>query len=324
MKPADILAAVTDPGYRLVDLGDRRVLIVEGREHPTHYSERVIRMLIERTGVKRAPLYFPFKETRGRHFLGPLFAYLRRRGLGGLSVLEVGCSFGHITEYLAELPEVAELRTFDTDPAFVAITRAKVEELGLAKVREVMRFSNDETRRLPYPDARFDLVLAVGVVEHLPARDRRVQVDEYYRVLAPGGHIAVLDTPNRLFPLETHSVGLPLVQWLPSRWAYRYARLGRPGRFRDVSYEEFTADGTGWLNASLSDCLPSTGWEGIEDVTEDAGYGWRFFSETARSRTRRTLLPAFAAACALLRAAGQPPSLCLPYLNLLFRKVRRP
>jgi SAM-dependent methyltransferase len=321
VKPADILLAVTDPGYRLVDLGDRRVLIVEGREHPTHYSERVIRMLIERKGLERAPLYFPFKETRGRHFLGPLFKYLRRRGLGGLSVLEVGCSFGHITEYLAEQAEVAELRTFDTDPAFVAITRAKVEEMGLHKVREVAQFTNDETRRLPYADDRFDLVVASGVIEHLPARNRRAQVDEYYRVLAARGYILIVDTPNRLFPLETHSIGLPLVQWLPPRLAYGYARVCRPRKFRDVTFEGFVQDGTGWLNATLRECLPSSEWTGLEDLTEEAGYGWRFFRETARSRTRRTLLPAFAMACALLHAAGQPPSLALPYLNLLFRKL---
>ena len=94
------------------------------------------------------------------------------------------------------------------------------------------------------------------MIEHLPERFRRAQVDEYYRVLAPGGHIAVLDTPNRAFPLETHSVGLPLVQWLPprSRIATRASR--GPARFRDVTYDEFTADGTGWRNASLGDCLP--------------------------------------------------------------------
>src|SRR5207244_1847410 len=99
------------------------------------------------------------------------------------------------------------------------------------------------------------------------------QVDEYYRVLAPGGHLAILDTPNRFFPVETHSVGLPFVQWLPSPLAYRYARLARPARFRDVSFAEFVADGTGWRNASIGDCLPSGGWAGLEDVTEAAGYG---------------------------------------------------
>ena len=314
---------MTEPGYRLVDLGDCRVLTVNGREYSTRYSERVIRMLIERKGIGRTPPYLTYKETRGSHFLGPLFRYLRARGAKNLSILEVGCSFGHITEYLAEQSEVASIHTFDTDPAFVAITRAKVEELGLHPVREVAHLSNDATRRLPYADGVFDLVLALGVVEHLPARNRLAQVDEYYRVLAPGGHIAILDTPNRWFPLETHSVGLPFVQWLPPRWGYAYARTLRPRRFGAVTYAGFTADGTGWRNASLRDCLPSTGREGLRDVTEEAGYGWRFFRETARSRTRKTLLPAFAVAVACLWAAGLPPSLCLPYLNLLFRKDPR-
>jgi hypothetical protein len=103
--------------------------------------------------------------------------------------------------------------------------------------------------------------------------------------------------------------------------AYRYARVCRPGRFRDVTFEGFTQDGTGWRNATLGDCLPSTGWAGLQDLTEQAGYGWSFFRDTARSRTRRTLLPFFAASCGLLRAVGRPPSLCLPYLNLLFQKL---
>ena len=311
---------MSEPAYELVDLGDRRVLTVDGRAYETRYSERIVRLLVERKGARRAPLYFPFKEERARHFLDPLLRYVRERGGRDLSVLEVGCSFGHMTEYLAEQPEVAEIHSFDTDPAFVDIVRAKVEELGLHKVREVARFGNDETRRLPWPDSRFDLVLVVGVVEHLPARNRRAQVDEYYRVLAPGGHIAILDTPNRLFPIETHSIGLPLVQWLPPRVAYTYARLARPWKFGRVSYETFVADGTGWRNASLADCLPSRGGSELVDVTETAGYGWRFFRDTARSRIRRALLPVFAAGATALRAAGRPPSLCLPYFNLLFLK----
>jgi SAM-dependent methyltransferase len=312
---------VTEPAFELLDLGDRRVLRVDGREYATGYSARVVRMLIERKGARRAPPYFAYKRTRGDHFLGPLFRWLRARGAGRLRVLEVGCSFGHITEWLAEQPEVAEIRTFDTDAQFVEMVRAKREELGLKTLAEVRRLGNDETRALPWGDAAFDLVLAVGVVEHLPARHRRAQVDEYWRVLAPGGHIAFLDTPNRWFPLETHSVGLPLVQWLPPYAAWRYARLGRHARFGSVPYADFVADGTGWRNAAYGDCLPSWGRAGIEDVTEEAGYGWRFFRDTARSRTRRSLLPVFALAVAALRAAGRPPSLCLPYLNLVFRRA---
>jgi SAM-dependent methyltransferase len=317
---------VSDPAYRLEDRGDHRVLTVDGRPYRTHYSARVVDMLIARKGPRRAVLYFPFKNERAPTFLDPLFAYLASRSLSRLRVLEVGCSFGHITEYLAERPELDAIHAFDTDPDFVAIVRAKVEELGLRRVVEVLHLTGEATCHLPWRDGLFDLVIALGVVEHLPERLRRRQVDEYYRVLAPGGLIAILDTPNRLFPFETHTVGLPLVQWLPGPLAHRYAGLLRPGRFRNVSLAQFTADGTGWRNATFADCLPSAGARAVDDLTEEAGYGYGFLrNRIARSSRRHWLLRhvlrvAFGAAARALTAAGRPPSLGLPYLNLLFRK----
>jgi hypothetical protein len=139
-------------------------------------------------------------------------------------------------------------------------------------------------------------------------------------VLRAAGHIAVLDTPNRAFPLETHSVGLPAIQWLPPRLAFAYARLLRP-RFRSTSFAEFDRHGA-WRNASFRECLPSTGARGLIDVTEEAGYGWTFFRTTARSRVRRLALPAFAMICGVLGGIGRPPSLALPYFNVVFEKPR--
>lgn len=309
------------PPYTIRDFGDERVLAVGGKEYRTHYSERVIRMLIERKGLHRAPLYFPFKVTRGGHFLDRLFAALAARRLTDLAVLEVGCSFGHITEYLDDQPLVAGIWTFDSDAAFVEMTRAKVEDLRLSKVREVRYLTNEETRRLPYADGAFDLVIVLGVIEHLPVENRHRYVDEYYRVLKAGGWIGIFDTPNRWFPLESHSVGLPLIQWLPPRAALAYGKVFRPGRLRGVTLAEFTAPGTGWRNASLSDCLPTSGRVGLQDLTEEIGYGYRFFRDTARTWKRKLTLPAFAFVCRVARRLGVSPSLVLPYFNLVFRKV---
>jgi hypothetical protein len=75
-----------------------------------------------------------------------------------------------------------------------------------------------------------------------------------------------------------------------------------------------------WRNASFRECLPSAGRAGVIDVTEEAGYGLRFFRATARSRWRRAALPVLGAFGAALAATGRSPSLVLPYFNLVFRK----
>ena len=241
-------------------------------------------------------------------------------------MLEVGCSFGHMTEYLAEQPEVAALSTFDTDAAFVEIARTKAKELGLTVVHEILLLDQAATRSLPWADGAFDLVLAVGVVEHLPERHRRAQVDEYWRVLAPGGHIAFLDTPNRCVSASRRTRWV-FLSCSGCRPVWRTLRAARPPgtSIGAVSFEDFVADGTGWRNATLAECLPSTGRAGVVDVTEEAGYGFRYFRDTARSRTRRALLPLFGALAGALAAAGQPPSLraAVPEPPVPARTVRR-
>jgi len=46
--------------------------------------------------------------------------------------------------------------------------------------------------------------------------------------------------------------------------------------------------------------------------------------KTLDNRAWFLVLPVFALACAALQAAGRPPALALPYLNLIFRKGATP
>jgi hypothetical protein len=57
-----------------------------------------------------------------------------------------------------------------------------------------IRPANAERDRLPYPDASFDMVLAMEIFEHL-ALDPHFFLSEVSRVLRPGGHV-VITTPN--------------------------------------------------------------------------------------------------------------------------------
>ena len=60
-------ARVATGDYTIRVLGGERVLTIKGAEYRTYYSERVVRMLIERKGLHRAPLWrLVGRAERGR------------------------------------------------------------------------------------------------------------------------------------------------------------------------------------------------------------------------------------------------------------------
>lgn len=76
---------------------------------------------------------------------------------------------------------------------------------------------------LPFPDGHFDVVFSNAVIEHAGGTPRQAGfVGEALRV----ARRFFIVTPNRLFPIETHT-GLPLVHYLPP--ALFRALLNRTG-----------------------------------------------------------------------------------------------
>jgi Methyltransferase domain len=66
-------------------------------------------------------------------------------------------------------------------------------------------------RQLPFADGAFDVAFSNAVVEHVGSReDQRRFVEELCRV----ARRVFLTTPNRLFPLEVHTL-VPFAHWLP-------------------------------------------------------------------------------------------------------------
>jgi len=104
----------------------------------------------------------------------------------GARVLDLGCAGGRNAAYLTRLD--VEVFAIDAEPAMVEATRARLaEHLGAAEAARralVGRFDRLE----PFPDAGFDLVLALGVLQNATDDaefDRGLA--EIARVLRPGG-----------------------------------------------------------------------------------------------------------------------------------------
>jgi SAM-dependent methyltransferase len=82
----------------------------------------------------------------------------------------------------------------------LGLAPAKPTEAGFLTWRRAMRrhglrVRNIDLTRINLPDASFDCIIALSVIEHIPAIERALA--EMYRVLAPGGRLLVTTDCSR-------------------------------------------------------------------------------------------------------------------------------
>ena len=123
------------------------------------------------------------------------------------TVLDLGCAGGFMAEALAD----RGAHVTGIDPATEAVEAAR------AHAREVDRTIDYDVgvgESLPYPDASYDAVVCVDVLEHV--QDLAQVLSEVHRVLKPGGRF-LFDTINRnpLARLAAITVAEDILRLLP-------------------------------------------------------------------------------------------------------------
>src|SRR3954452_1453896 len=105
-------------------------------------------------------------------------------GGGPLNALDAGCGTGFLALELAS--RGYRVTGIDFAPSMVARAQEKAAAQGLA-----VHFEQGDAENLPYPDGSFALVISRHVLWTLPHPERAL--DEWLRVLRPGGRLAVID-----------------------------------------------------------------------------------------------------------------------------------
>nr|WP_062204188.1 bifunctional 2-polyprenyl-6-hydroxyphenol methylase/3-demethylubiquinol 3-O-methyltransferase UbiG [Aureimonas sp. AU12] len=189
---------------------------------------------VERFSRLAAEWWNPTGKFKPLHKFNPVrLAYIREqvsmnfgcdlrtgRPFEGLRMLDIGCGGGLIAEPLARLG--ADVVGADASETNIEVAKLHAEQSGIE-----VDYRADTAEALEAAGERFDVVLALEVVEHVSDVDYFLR--SAARMVKPGGLIFVA-TINRTFKAMTFAiVGAEYVLgWLP-KGTHQYSKLVRPG-----------------------------------------------------------------------------------------------
>lgn len=233
--------------------------------------------------------------------------------------LDFGCGFGASTMAIARMG--CRVVGVDADSKLLRLAERISADCRASDL--VTLVEHPDTANLPFADGEFDGVVASGVFEHIRHENRAVFSAECWRMIRPGGVLYVLGSPNRLWPIDGHTTGLPLVHWLP-----KWAAMPTVRRFckrveRACTWEQLLDEGL--VGVNLFGLLRSL--VGSELCVRDGG-NIKFYFSTIHARKKSGLKRAAAGAVYTwlrlwerpLRLVGIPVEAFLPSINVAIRK----
>lgn len=144
---------------------------------------------------------------------------MRGRPLEGLAILDIGCGAGLLAEPMARMG--AKVTGIDPAAPNLEVARAHAQDAGL-----IIDYRVQSSQDLLASGARFDVVLAMEVVEHVP--DMRGFVATACALVSPGGMLFAA-TLNRT--LKSFALGIVaaeyILRWVP-RGAHRWDQFVTP------------------------------------------------------------------------------------------------
>jgi len=139
--------------------------------------------------------------------------------LEGRTVLEYGCGYGSVTAAFA--PHAGRYIGIDIDETAIAYAGDVLPRRGV-RVELVAAPPEKVLDAAAAYRGEVDVFLCYAVLEHMTVGERLALLRLARESVRPGGIIVIIETPNRLMPVDYHTSQLPFLGQLPEELALAY------------------------------------------------------------------------------------------------------
>ena len=214
-----------------------------------------------------------------------VLGYIDAAEFAGKRILDFGCGSGASTMVLARLLPPCEIVGVDLEERHLRIARLRAGHFGRTGVRFAQSPAGDA---LPEGLGLFDFVIFSAVFEHLLPGERGTVLPLVWRRLRPGGILFVNQTPFRYSPVETHTTGLPGINYLPDGIALRAARRFSKRVGPGADWQKLLRDGIrGGTVGEILGILAASGKPALLEPRESVGDRIDLWRQTLSPRHAR-------------------------------------
>lgn len=250
-----------------------------------------------------------------------ILSFSKQEDFAGRRVLDFGSGSGASSMVLARMFPETEIVGVELMPELVEIARHRAKHYG---VEDRVRFSlSPDSSQLPSDIGQFDYIIFSAVFEHLLPAEREIMLPALWSYLKQDGIMFLDQTPHRWFPIETHTTGLPLINYLPDGFALQLSRRFSRRIKRDISWHALLRKGIrGGTTQEISQILDREGRQSVFlapsqlGVKDDIDLWYRRSSRVRKATTKKLTMLVMRAFKALTGAT------LLPELSLAIKKVR--
>ncbi|MBI5739886.1 MAG: class I SAM-dependent methyltransferase [Nitrospirae bacterium] len=137
-------------------------------------------------------------------------------------ILDFGCGSGSSTMILGRMFPHTEIVGIELDDNLLSVARQRSTYYGFDNRIKLLK--SPDADNLPKDLGKFDYVVLHAVFEHFLPGERKMLLPKIWNLLYPEGVLFIEETPYRYFPIELHTTRLPIINYLPNKIAFYFAK----------------------------------------------------------------------------------------------------